>query len=138
MEIEEAIYARLKADAALGALVGERIFPGQAPTDAQRPYVIYEEAAQERVRTLTGYAGLNRWAMHLDFYAGTRAQAKAVRAKVSELLDGFRGDLGPSGEITVQGVFHDDQDSGTEQPIHGDETGEHRLSLDLSVWFRKN
>lgn len=135
MEIEEAINQRLRTDPAVVDLVGDRVYPADAAQGEQLPYVIYEEAEQQRMRTLTGYVNLRSFLLHIDCWGQNRAQAKAVRKAVAASLDGFQGTMGGTSGIDVRGVFHEGQDSDSEVPQHGEEQGPHRLGLDLTVWY---
>src|SRR5262245_62800552 len=108
MEIEEAVCERLLTDPVVTSLINDRLYPGQAPQKCDFPYAVYEEAGQERLRTMTGYVRLNRWSMRLEVFGSSRAQAKAVRGAISARLDGYSGDQG-GGALTICGVFHEDQ-----------------------------
>jgi predicted heme/steroid binding protein len=119
------------------ALIGDRLYPGQAPQDAQRPYAVYQQASQQRLRTMTGYTNLNRWSMRLDVYGATRRQAAEARQAITDRLDDWSGSAGGDGTISVCGTVFDDSDSDTEMPTHGEEKGEHRAGLDLGIWFNR-
>lgn len=144
MEIEQAIYAHLTTAPALAALVGTRVYPDQGAEGATLPFVVYEQAEQEKQRVLAphpthatpGYVGLTRWSMHIEIIAVTKASAKAVRNAVIAALDGFHGTLGTgAGSLTVAGVFNDAEESGAEPPQHAEGLGEYRWGIDLSIWF---
>lgn len=132
MTIEEAIYAKLLADAGVAARIGTRLYPAQAPQRATFPLGIYNEATQRSVYTMAGVLNLGLWSMRLEFYGDSYADAKLSRNAARSALDGFRGDIG-SGTVTVRGVFNESGDDGVEVPIHADEFGIFRAGLDLAV-----
>lgn len=134
MEIEQALYAHLTAAPALAALVGTRVYPDQAEEGATLPYLVYEQAEQERLRTLTGHVSLARWGMHLEIVAVSKSSAKAVRNAVLASLEDFRGTLG-TGTLQAAGAFVEGEESGAEPPQHAEGQGEYRWGLDLSIWF---
>jgi hypothetical protein len=51
MTPEQNVYTVLAATAGVTALVGNRIYPVQAPTNAQLPYLVYQRIATEPVVT---------------------------------------------------------------------------------------
>lgn len=137
MLIEEAIYERLSAVSAVTDLLGTppRIYPQQAPQSCAFPVVVYQQANQRRVRTLTGFVSLSSYDLHLDCYGETYTSAKAVWDAVRDALNGYKGELG-SGAIAVRGIFDEGAQDGLESPVHAEEDGIHRVGLDLSIWFR--
>lgn len=134
MQIEQAIYARLAADATLSALVGTRIYPDQGQEDADLPFVVYDQAEEERVRTMTGYVSLGRQQMRLEVTAATKSSAKAVVAALKGSLDGYAGPVG-SGTLSVAGIFHEGEASGAEPPYHANALGEYTAELTLSIFY---
>lgn len=136
-QIEQAMYGKLTADAGVSALIGTRIFPGQAPQSETLPLVCYTEAAQKVVMSLTGPVNLNSYAMHFDCWGESYAEVKAVYQALRTCLSGYAGDL-ESGAVRVRGVFEEGGDDGAESPIHAEEDGLWRAGLDVSLWYSSN
>lgn len=134
MQIEEAIYGAMTGEATISALVGTRIYPGQAPQSSAFPVVIYQQASQKKVMSLTGVVNLNSYSLHLDIWGETYASVKAVYHAIREFLNGYRGALG-AGTVNVRGVFEEGGDDQAESPIHAEEEGLFRAGLDLSIWY---
>lgn len=132
--IEEAVYAKLVAYADLSTLVGDRVYPGQAPQSETMPLVLYTEASQKAVMSLTGPVNLNSYSMHFDVYAESYSTAKAVYRALRACLVGFNGSL-EEGAVRVRGIFEETGDDGAESPIHGEESGLWRAGLDVSLWY---
>ena len=65
--VDAAIYARLSGDAALQALVGQRVYRFRAPEGAAFPYVVFFKAA-----------GGHRWTMGRKYYRPMTYVVKAV------------------------------------------------------------
>jgi hypothetical protein len=92
--LEEAIYARLSADAPLAALVGTRIYPVEAPQGVARPYVVHSRQDTVNMARL-GPSPRGPWDrvdLAVMAFADTAEAARAVAAAVRDALDGFSGD----------------------------------------------
>lgn len=133
MELEEAIYAKLIATSAVTDLVGTRIYPVQAPQSSTLPVVIYGQAFQKRVQSLTGCINLNQYSLRLDLWSNSYATAKALYHALRDTLLGYQGDL--AGGVTVNGIFEDGGDDGAEPPAHDEETGLFTAGIDLAIWY---
>lgn len=134
MEIEQAIYGMLAADAAVSALVGSRIYPGQAPESGGFPVVVYTEASQRVVMSLTGPVNLNSYSMHFDVWGESYSEVKPVYHALRDALSGFSGELG-GGSVRVRGIFEETGDDAAESPLHAEENGLWRAGLDVSLWY---
>lgn len=134
MTLEEAIYGKLTGDAAVTALLGTRVYPGQAPQSSNLPVLVYQRASQKKLVTLTGVINLNRYGMRLDLWAADYATCNGLYNAVRDCLVGFRGTLG-SGQVDVRGVFEESGDDAAESPIHAEEGGLFRAGLDLDIWY---
>lgn len=143
MTIEEGLRRLLLSDGVLAALVGEKVFPLEAPQDLEPPYVLYASSDPTRHLGLGGYQNLYDCAVRFDCYGGpgggSYASAKAVAAAVRGRLFGFfRGPLGPAGEIDCQGVLDDGGEDGIEEPVHGDERGVDYCAVQVRVFWGDN
>lgn len=104
MSTETVLFALLAADAAVDALIADRIYPEVAPQDTSRPYVVYQRESTQPLYTIHGTLALQSVFMSLTCYAATRASAEdiadavvvALAASTFELLDrtgGYDPDL---------------------------------------------
>lgn len=143
MIIETAIVQLLLADATLAALVGDRVYPQDAPQDAQRPYVVYETSDSVRLATMTGYLNLRFTAFRFTSFGGDAGgryvSAKAVDEAIADKLFGFvRGEITHQGEtLNVQLIEDEGGEDGLEVPAHADEEGLDYCGRNLRVHWNE-
>jgi len=94
MVIEEALYEHLKNNAGVFALVGNRIYPIEAPQEAALPYLVYQRISGLRVRSHSGPSGLAHPRFQITGAAVTYPALRSVMNAVRVALDGFRGTMG--------------------------------------------
>lgn len=82
------VYAALTGDATVGALVGTRVYPEQAPDEADLPLIVYGVRVGESV---DGSAQMWQCTVTVSCYAATDAGAEALATAVSTVLDGYNG-----------------------------------------------
>lgn len=87
MEPEQALYARLSADATLTALIGDRLYPDEADADAARPLVVYGVTGSENRRGLDGTIYFRRRTVNITAEADNFDTLKAVMLAVDGSLD---------------------------------------------------
>lgn len=108
-EIEDALYTRLQATAAVTNLVSTRIYPGKTENqNPVTPYVTYEVLRTERQSAMGSDTGdvlsevrFHVWAKDTSTQSGFDS-AKAVSVAMRGSLQRFRG---ASAAVTVQDVF---------------------------------
>ena len=85
--IREALNVFLKTDAALNALVGQRIYSLAAPADTTYPYVKYSGVSSVPDVLLNGtFSGTIDARWQFDVYAITPKDAELVRDRLLDLL----------------------------------------------------
>jgi Protein of unknown function (DUF3168) len=93
MSIEEGIYALLRADADVTAVVGERIYPVILPQNGPLPAATYRRAGRApRDRTLDD-EGFTSVVLELTTWHGDYATAKRAGDVMAHVLDGYSGPL---------------------------------------------
>ena len=80
------IYAALAGNTTVAALVGTRIYPEEAPADADLPLVVYGVSMADGIE---GTAPLTRCTVTANSYAATDATAESLGAAVRAALDGY-------------------------------------------------
>ena len=135
MTLEEAIHDKLTTTPAVSALVGTRIYPEEAPQDADLPFVVYQEAARQTVMTMSGPVDLDSWRMSLELYADRRSSLRSLSAAIRTAMNGYKGDIG-SGTIRVCGVFIEDETSELSPPQHAEDRGVMQCNMDLAIWYK--
>lgn len=133
---ESALVARLKANPAITAIVGTRIYPLAIPQKGQLPALVYAIPSTDRVRNLAGAAGVATARVLID----ARATTYAVVKQLQELLrqyDGFSGTL--AGDVVVMNTRMDDQGDEFEWPAGtGTDVGTHHLTLTFNFKYRES
>lgn len=134
MSIEAAIYTRLTTDAAVAALIGDRVFPNAVPQGSEYPAIDYEQTSGIRDQVMDGPTGLVSSIFDIrckgKTYIETRTLADAVRAR----LDGFAGTI--DGQIISSASVTDEYD----EPVISPGDRENRIFtklLQFTIWFKE-
>lgn len=127
MDMEGALRARLLADAAVAALVAERVYWVGRPQGGTLPDVTLQVITDGREQDMKGFVGLQQTRVQIDSRATSYGQAKALaEAAISALV----------GAGTFYGVRFERAE--VEGPIDLPERTEtqfiHRKSFDLLAW----
>lgn len=88
MSAESQLYAILSADAPLSAMVEDRIYPDLIPEGVAIPYVGYERANADPLRTLEGTVLAEDVGLVIACWAATRVQANQIADAVRAALAG--------------------------------------------------
>lgn len=91
MEVEEAIYTRLKATAVWDA-VGGRVYPNEAEPDVPRPLVVYAVIGTEEYRELDGTVYKTKHALNVQVESDRLVELKEVSGLINAALDRQRFD----------------------------------------------
>jgi len=86
MSYESDIYTALQAAAPVTALVGTRIYPDIALATATAPFVVYQTVSTDGTTTHDGEMSINHPLIQFTAWAGTRASAVSVIAKIRAAL----------------------------------------------------
>jgi hypothetical protein len=135
VELERAVYQHLIADAAVAAIAGTRVYPDDAPPEAELPYAVHGEAEQLQLRSLAGVVDLTLYRMRVDCYARTRGGAKALRNAIRDALVPLRGATAAGGTLRVKSVTVESADADSEPPAGGEEMPARRAGLDLLIGY---
>jgi len=85
----EDFYTRLSTYPGLVALIGDRIYPVEAPQGEKRQYCVYEQVSGGRRYSHSGYSNLQRPRMQVSCYAETYEAAKDIAAQVTAALESW-------------------------------------------------
>lgn len=132
MTVEEAVYARLSAGAAVQSLVSTRIYPLVAPQSASLPFLIYQESSHGRTRRLNGSTVMREFRLRIDGYAESYGTAKDIRDAVVNRLVDYAGTVD---NVTIQDIDQEDTSDEHLPPIHADEQGIFGAGIDLVVYY---
>ena len=84
---ETVLVALLEADSGWTALAGARLYDTRAPQNTARPYAIFQLVDDIEDRHLAGRSGLHRARYQFDFYADSKAEARALAAAANPALE---------------------------------------------------
>lgn len=100
IQVEARIYPYLVANAAVHALVADRIYPIVAPQARTLPLLVYKRISTDRVCCLAGESGVEMVRIQIDCQAETHLAAKALAAVVLTAMDGATTfDSYPDGQV---------------------------------------
>jgi hypothetical protein len=93
MSLEEDARAAALANTNITNLIGSRFYPNEAPQEAARPLVIYQQIASQGERTLSGFHAERRaqyqWRLVCDSYE----QIVQLKAAVKQLSGTGHGSI---------------------------------------------
>ena len=92
--MEEAIIARLLADAGVAAIVGTRVFPGMRPQGSALPAAVLNRISGGPLYADDGEVGLEQARIQIDCWADTYTAAKKLARAVTACLSAFDGTVG--------------------------------------------
>jgi hypothetical protein len=104
--IVQAVVDLLKAVPNIASIVGDRIYPVEAPDAATFPLVVVTKAGGVGETDMQGEAGLEGARVQIDCYAIGYAEMVSLRTVVRRFLQGYQG--GPpysGGACAIQGAF---------------------------------
>lgn len=144
--IEQAVLYLLtnaRPGGALGALIGDRMFPdelpkgiGITPGGPDYPAATYTVIDGPRDYTHDGDSGLVPWRVQFDLYAETSSAVNALRSALIADLSGFRGLVPVSPSVQVFGAFADRENDSVERDLEQSGPRIKRKSLDFQIWAR--
>ena len=108
MNITDAIYATLAANAPLVALVGKRIYLVKGPDNAVAPYIIWQGVGSDPGAVHTGATGATERLFQFSCFAENPEDAVELRETLVAALDGVL--LGSGDNGTLEDDTRDDFD----------------------------
>lgn len=144
--IEDELLTWLESLPAMSA-AGAKVYPwGEVPHGPSYPHLTYFRVSGSRVRSLEGPDGVSNPRLQLDVLARDAKTAKVLAAAVRVALEVFVKEeraagreprfVATTGRILQAVIVHDCTDA-AEEPGHGNEQSEHRVTLDTTIWFQE-
>lgn len=125
VEPRQALYAHLRTDPGVQAVVDDRVYQRRVPNGAEKPLiVIYPLISRVAERTLDG-VDYHRARLQVTCMADTQPQAEAAAKAVIAAVDGFSGEMAGALDVILATVDNDrqtDQDGVDEIHHHVDIT----------------
>lgn len=139
--IEGAMRELLLADPQVVALVGDRVYPQDAPQDAAPPMVVYQTADLDQSVCVSGVENEFSQSFRFDCYGGAGepyASAKAVADAVRTRALALEIAAAQGGRIVVEGVAPEGGEDGLEPPAFGEGDGIDYVGVQARVFWRTN
>lgn len=102
MNIEEALYAHLVADAGVAALISTRVYPLSIAQDVALPAIAYQRISGPRQRYHSGPSAMAEARIQITCQAAKYTQAKALAKAVRLAMDGYSGTMGGVSGVLVE------------------------------------
>jgi len=133
-DIRKALRSFLLADAAIVAVVVDRVYALRIPQGVKASSIVVTRVSGPGDYHLSGPSGLINARIQIDAWAITADAAATLANLVKDRIDGYRGTMGTGGNIiTVHGVFvadlREDYDDEAELYRSGRDFFVHHLEL---------
>lgn len=113
--MEEAIIARLLADAGVAAIASTRVFPGVRPQGSELPAIVLNRISGGPLYADDGEVGLQQARIQVDCWALTYTAAKKLARAVTASLSAFDGTAGTTAfEFIELDIERDLQEGGSD------------------------
>lgn len=129
MNIGEALYAYLKVDVDLSALISTRIYSLTLPQNCTMPAVTYRQISGPRVHTMGSDPGLTHPRFQFSCWGSSYGSAKDVARKLQAALQDYKGTMGGGGGVVVQASLLEN-----ELDIYDPDTKLYCVPLDFIIW----
>lgn len=143
--IEQAIVARLKANATITALVANRIYPNHAPQSQgvpTYPYLVYARESATHGIAVSGPSGIASanitvavYAQGPTEYADAKTLTDTIRGPATS--GGLHGYAGTVAGFKVLGIFLQSDKDEYLSPQHADEFGVQGVPSEFLVWWNE-
>lgn len=130
MNVETEIRAVLLADAAVAALVGDRIYASLRVQETPVPAIVYETRRQEPVKALAEQTVLADSTVRYECVAKTLATARDVAEAVRQAIAGRTANLGSIDRIAIR---HESTEDRFIEPFDGSGDGWFSVTLEFSI-----
>ena len=131
MSVKGGLALHLKANAAVSAIVGDRVYIAPIPQAKPLPFVVFRRRATDHIRSLTGPSGLRRTEFDLMCYSTDSAQVEQLAEAVRLSLDGWSGVWS---SIRVTNVFVEEMEDTEIADQEGGEEVIFQVEIPIVVW----
>ena len=107
--IEDVIYSLLTDDAAVSALVSDRVYPSLAIKDVVYPYIVFEQVGNDPTDDKDGVSSLDTLSYDIEIYTQTPEKMNDLGVKVRKVLDRYAGTVNTK---VIQSVKYNTENSG--------------------------
>lgn len=132
---EEALRKILTDDADVSALISARLYPGDAPQSAPRPYGVYSRSSADHIGHMTGYSGCANTEINIEWYAESYPAVQTLADEARKAAAGFSGTVtNGSNSLVVSMVRIGDDSDGIEFPRDGSSGADHSVTQSYALW----
>lgn len=133
MNVKEAIYSILTADAGISAIVGTKVYPSVAPSSAVAPFVVYSVISNAPIQTMAGSVS-TKYRIQFSCFAFDSKTNTSVVSALHALMNNkrFRG----AGFEMV--AYEENEIESDSYPQDGSEQAVFQSNVDYMVWFRQD
>lgn len=130
MTVEAFISARLEADAGVGAICADRIYPAMAPQSAVLPFITYIVISEPHLHHMGGASGLAMPRVQVDCFAATSLQAASLGEAVRASIQGFRGTVAG---VVIRKCHLVTRTTSMEGPSNATDVPVYRVTMDYEI-----
>lgn len=102
MALANAIHTILKDNATVASLVSTRIYPVEAPQNAEAPYIVFSRISHDPHDTKSGVSKMDFVRVQIESYAGSYDTALSIDNAVRAALDRFSGTAGSQAVTSIR------------------------------------
>lgn len=128
-DIPTALRDAILAVGGMADLVGDRVYPGQAPQNAPRPYIVYGQIAKDPDISHSGRGDCDRDLYDVHCVSDGYALAKQIARRVDRALDPGVMDSPVIGAALLQDEYDQSEPAGT-----GGDDRVHTVVLQFAIW----
>lgn len=137
LDIRSALRTFLLADAAIAAIVGQRVHPIRMPQGQKGTSIVYLRISGVGDHVMSGPTRIARPRFQIDCWAEAPGAADSLANLVKERLDGYQGAWtygsdSPPTSIDILGVFFENEREG-----YDSDNEMYSVSRDYYVWYRE-
>lgn len=132
--MESDLIAKLKAVAAVAALVGTRVYV-KVPQDTEYPLIRITRISSNSAQHTGGAAGICQAIVQIDCISRTVTSAKNVVEEVREAMMGWRG---TQGDTVFRSILLTDRRDLDEPDEQGGELGHFGESMDFTITYQES
>lgn len=128
MSVEDAIVARLEAHAGVAGLVVDRIYPLEAPQDAETPYIVYQRISGVPVSNLAEDTNITDARYQLYAFSEVYGDSVDVTIQMKAALQRYKGTV--ASVVILDVMINDNPD------LLGNDTDLHGTGIDIEISYR--
>jgi len=132
--LKTALYNFLTQATGVSGVVGNRIFPGTAPTSAKLPYIVYQVISSPGTHHMGGQAKIANPTFQFGCYGRTSVDAENAKESVRNAIVGFRGKWD---DVIISAVHLEQESDDFEIPDQGGEEGTFQERMTITIWYQR-